>query len=289
MTRIIEKNAKSALTKQTAGFLISAPYPFTHSLNVYTGCQFGKSYCGSFCYAPSLPNWQYLEKQENETWGDLVSVKSNLPVVLNDEIKKLKLSEARDTRIFCSSTTDPYMPLERQHEITRSCLSVFARYPKIGLLVVQTRSVLAERDFDIMQGIPYLYLSVSVETDDVDVLKKYGSVMSVDKRLTLCYNAVRQGLNCQIVISPCLPYTGDFLKKLIDTGVTRFVVDTFTDGDGTNGVRTSMSKFAQTAQYDWKNTDRAKALYDNLACFDVEVGWSSAGFCGIPSLVIDNF
>ena len=46
-----------------------------------------------------------------------------------------------------SSTTDPYQPLETTHRMTRRCLEVFARYPDLELLVIQTRSPLAARDF----------------------------------------------------------------------------------------------------------------------------------------------
>lgn len=48
-------SAKSALSP-TGGFLSS----FTHTLQPYTGCAFGRS-CGVYCYAPFLPVHRYRQ------------------------------------------------------------------------------------------------------------------------------------------------------------------------------------------------------------------------------------
>ena len=48
---VTTKAAKAILTKQNSGFLASAPYPFTHTLSAYTGCGFGQTTCGLYCYA----------------------------------------------------------------------------------------------------------------------------------------------------------------------------------------------------------------------------------------------
>src|SRR6185437_1648682 len=49
--------AHGILTPQRNGFLASGPYPFTHALSAYTGCAFGNTTCGMYCYAQFLPNW----------------------------------------------------------------------------------------------------------------------------------------------------------------------------------------------------------------------------------------
>jgi len=49
--------AKRILTRQKGGFLTEGPYPFTHTLSWAVGCGFGKTYCGKYCYAQTLPNW----------------------------------------------------------------------------------------------------------------------------------------------------------------------------------------------------------------------------------------
>jgi DNA repair photolyase len=170
MTEIMTRDIKSILTEQKGGFLASPPYPFTHSLSPYTGCAFGKTACGSYCYAQFMPNW--VNFKGNAEWGDAVSVKMNAAQVLEEALKKSQNRAAM--RIFMASTTDPYQPLEKKYEITRQCLEVFAKYPDLDLLVIQTRSPLAARDFDLMKQIPYAWLSVTIETDDQAAINRLG-------------------------------------------------------------------------------------------------------------------
>lgn len=89
----------------------------------------------------------------------------------------------------------------------------------------------------------------------------------------------------QITVSPCLPYTDleAFGSLLLQSGAKRIVVDTFVDGDGSSGRRTSHSLFA-SARPEWAGCVPAELLYGYLCRWKtagVEVGWSSAGFCGI--------
>jgi DNA repair photolyase len=55
--QITEREAKSILTEQTVGFLSDGEFPFTHALSPYTGCMFGNTTCGLYCYAAHLPSW----------------------------------------------------------------------------------------------------------------------------------------------------------------------------------------------------------------------------------------
>src|SRR3712207_9527518 len=77
------------------------------------------------------------------------------------------------------STLFPYTTLFR----SRRCLEVFAQYDDLDLLVIQTRGLLAARDFDLMRRIPYAWLSVSIETDDAEVLRAFAGGPSPAKRL----------------------------------------------------------------------------------------------------------
>jgi len=53
-----------------------------------------------------------------------------------------------------SGATDPYQPIEREYRITQQCLEVFARILTLDLLLIQTRSPLAERDLPLILQIP---------------------------------------------------------------------------------------------------------------------------------------
>lgn len=280
-----QKEASSILTPQRNGFLASAPYPFTHALSAYVGCGFGQTTCGLYCYAQFLPNWQF--RGFPAAWGHAVQVKTSAAQLLAKSLGSMKPQLRRRLRIFMSSTTDPYQPIERQYEATRHCLEVFAQYDDLDLLVVQTRSPLAARDFPLLQRIPYAWLSVTIETDDQTYLKHLKGGPLLEKRWELVRTAHEQGLPVQITVSPCLPYTSveTFGQRLLESDAQRIVVDTVTDGDGANGKRTARSPFAQ-AETDWRRTDHAHLLYDSLCekatGTPIAIGWSIAGFCGIP-------
>jgi DNA repair photolyase len=198
----------------------------------------------------------------------------------------MKPGARQKLRIFMSSTTDPYQPLERRYEVTRRCLEVFARYPDLDLLVIQTRSPLAERDLPLLRQIPYAWLSLTIETDDQDYLKRLKGGPSLEKRWELVRTARSYGIGTQITVSPCLPYSGveQFGQRLLQSGTHRLVIDTVVDGDGADGERTARSPFARTGP-DWNKTTHAHQLYHYLLAkvedAGLSLGWSNAGFCGI--------
>ena len=292
--KITEITAKSILSPQQKGFLRAGPHPFSHSLSPYVGCGYGNTYCGTFCYAPELPNWKYGH-DAGEQWGGAVSVKVNAPELLAEALAKTTPIERQAMRIFLSSSTDPYQPIEAEYGITRRLLKVFAQYDDLGLLVVQTRSPLAAHDFYLMKQIPYLWLSVTVETDRQDILTqiKPGGP-TIQSRLDMLWKAKRDyNINTQIVVSPCLPYSIHFVDTLMLAVPDRIVVDSFIVGDGSRGARTAASPFAKRAQeigWNWRDEKPAIDLYQKLirrseADHDglVAIGWWGSGFCGAPS------
>jgi len=216
-----------------------------------------------------------------------VQVKVNATQLLEKALGAMKPNVRKALRIFMSSTTDPYQPIEREYQITRQCLEIFTRYQDLDLLVVQTRSPLAARDLPLLQQIPYVWLSVTIETDDQEYLKHLKGGPMLSKRWELVHDAMLCGIRTQITVSPCLPFTGieTFGQRLIHSGASRIIVDTVIDGDGSNGARTKRSSFAK-AEPDWHKTTHAHQLYDYLkektARTDLWIGWSIEGFCGIP-------
>ncbi|GCE22936.1 SPL family radical SAM protein [Dictyobacter kobayashii] len=279
-----QKEARSILTAQHKGFLASGPFPFTHALSAYTGCGFGQTTCGMYCYAQYLPQWSF--GSNGAAWGEAVQVKINAAELLDAALRRMKAETRQKLRIFMSSTTDPYQPLEHKYQVTRQCLEVFARYPDLNLLVVQTRSPLAERDLALFCQLPYAWLSVTIETDDTSYLKSLKGGPPLEKRWQLVKAAREAGIHTQITVSPCLPYTNfeNFGQRLLHSGAQRIVVDTVVDGDGSGGTRTARSPFARQ-EPTWAATTPAHQLYKYLlaqsTAQEIEIGWSTAGFCGI--------
>lgn len=285
------KEAKSILTPQRKGFLAGGPYPFTHALSAYVGCGFGRTTCGMYCYAQFLPNWSF--GSNGAAWGDAVQVKTNAAALLERELGRMSHEARRCLRIFMSSTTDPYQPLEKTYEVTRQCLEVFVGFPDLDLLVIQTRSPLAERDLLLMTRIPYAWLSVTIETDDQAYLKQLRGGPALEKRWELVRTASASGVQTQVTVSPCLPYSSveRFGDRLLTSGARRIIVDTVVDGDGSGGRRTAHSTFAQV-EAGWSETSAAHQLYEYLSerasGHGIVPGWSNAGFCGIAPTYLNQ-
>lgn len=278
----VEKTVKTILSDQTSGFLVQGPYPFTHALSPYTGCAYGQTTCGMYCYAQHLPNWQY-RSDHTKGWGQMVEVKVNAAAVLDAYLASARPALRQGLRIFMATSTDPYQPpAESRWQITRQLLEVFARYDDLDLLVVQTRSRLVARDFALLKAIPYARLSISIETDDPQYTAWRGGPPPA-QRLALATAAVQAGVRTQIASSPCLPYTPAFATALLNTGVQRFVVDTAIAGDGSHGQRTrrTLRKHGLDAA-PWFDEEPARDLFTALAAEGMDVGWSTEGWGGIP-------
>jgi len=270
--------SKKILTPQKGGFLTEGEYPFTHTLSWAIGCGFGSIYCGKYCYAQKIPNW-YYSRQEGEQWGDALVIKENAPELLQKQLTNAR--KRPSMRIFMSSVTDPYQPIERKIRMTRRLLEVFQQFDDLDLLVVQTRGPAVVDDLDRIASIPYAWLSMTIETDRHDLA--YGpSKGHIDKRFDAVRQAVDSGVNTQITVSPCLPYSDNFASRLVDSGAHRIVVDTFALGDGSQGKRTEDSPFADAVSYDWRDNSIAETLYQQLQTQHSNVAWSSGGFVGIP-------
>lgn len=276
--RVLPVRAQSILTPQTRGFLASGPFPFTHALSPYTGCGFGLTTCGMYCYAQHLPNWTRVRGKDR--WGEAVYAKPEAAELLAHELSKKARGDGERLRVFMSSVTDPYQPAEEAWRLTRACLEVFRLYPDLDLLLIQTRSPLAARDFDLMAQIPYVVLSMTVETDDQELLKRLRGGPSLARRLTTLAEAGRRGIRTQAAVAPCLPHSASFAEALKATGVGRVVVDTVLDGDGSQGRRTRTTPWATIEGWDDKGP--ARRLMDNLDRLGMPYGYSQEGFAGIP-------
>ena len=270
--------AKSILTPQKRGFLTAGDKPYTHSLSWATGCQLGALYCGAYCYAQMLPNWHFARRAD-EAWGEALIIKENAPELLVAQLARSR--NRHQMRIFMSPVTDPYQPIERKLRLTRRCLEVFTRYDDLDLLLIQTRAPAVVDDLELIAAIPYAWLGMTIETDRYD--SAYGPTKSqVERRLAAVKRAVEAGVQTQIAVSPCLPYSDVFAERLLATGAQRIVIDTFAIGDGSRGARTANSPFAARADYDWRDDEIARSLYHQLSAFHDSVEWSGAGFAGIP-------
>ena len=129
------KAARDILTRAT-GFMDA--YDFT--LNPYAGCAFGCSYCYAAFFSRST--------DDRDAWGEWVRVKENAVGLL----ARRRTGSLDGKRIYMSSVTDPYQPIERKLRLTRDLLEILAtrHRPK---LVVQTRSPYVVKDAELFAKI----------------------------------------------------------------------------------------------------------------------------------------
>ena len=235
MTTVETAAARSILTP-TGGFLDS----FDYSLNPYSGCAFGCSYC----YAAG---WVY-DRDLRERWGRWLRVKANAAELLEKAGRQGKLA---GRRIYMSSVTDPYQPQERRSGITHACLEVMCRYPP-ALLVVQTRSPLVVRDIDLLQQLGgNALVAMSITTDDEAVRRVLEpSCAPIADRLAAIHRVREAGIRTQASVAPLLPCNPERLAELLDGAVDRVVVSTFTD-DGGAGSKTRASAYQLYQEHGW--------------------------------------
>jgi DNA repair photolyase len=245
-TREIE--AKTILTK-AQGYLDAG---FTHSLNPYAGCIFACKYC----YVRELP----VQKFREQPWGDWLDVKVNAAERYREEMAGLR-RKGQPVRLFMSSATDPYQPAEREAKVTRRLLEAMLEAPPDSL-VVQTRSPLVARDADLLArlaGLCRVVVSMTIETDREDMKRLFApSAPGIGLRMKALKEVHDAGIPTQAAVSPVLPFTPEFPKKLLGIA-DRIWIDTMAIGDGERGRRSERlgmpRLFAEHGLSDWYAPD----------------------------------
>ncbi len=133
-----ELESKSALNRESSGRM-----PFDWTLNPYRGCEFGCQYC----YARYTH--EFMELRDTFDFERKIYAKVNGPILL-----RVELARARDRgqSIALGTATDPYQPAEKQFEITRRILEVFAGFEGLDFSIT-TKSVLILRDLELLKTI----------------------------------------------------------------------------------------------------------------------------------------
>jgi DNA repair photolyase len=220
---VFPREARTILTP-TSGYLAG----FDYSLQPYVGCEFACTYCYVRELAVQRANPYGLP------WSRWISPKTNARELLARAARRGILDGAH---IFCSSSTDPYTPLERRLLLTRGCLEVMLTTPPAAL-ILQTRSPLVVRDADLLARIPTLVASMTVTTDDERVRRALEpNAPSIRLRIEALARLRAAGVRTQAVVSPLLPCDPERLAAMLDPAADRVIVDDFFAGDGAGGRR----------------------------------------------------
>ncbi|WP_240416358.1 SPL family radical SAM protein [Paenibacillus periandrae] len=252
-TEYLYKHPKTLLNKGT-GFLAG----YSHSLNPYTGCTFGCSYC----YVRQMP----VSTFRGAKWGTWVDIKQGAADVFQKELVRAK--NKGPVTIFMSSSTDPYQPIEHKEQITRSLLEVMVSDPP-DFVFVQTRSPLVRRDIDLLLRLgEKVRVSMTIETDLEDIRKYFSpDAPPIAARLKTLQLLADAGVPTQATIAPMLPSSEAFpqlLKPLVD----RVCLDDYFMGDGSGGKRTRnlgiQAKYEQIGMEEWYGPAAYQIVYDRL-------------------------
>lgn len=268
-TEFFYKNPKTLLNKGT-GYLCG----YTHSLNPYTGCSFGCTYC----YVRQMPVSLFRKGE----WGVWVDVKQEAASLLRKELRRAK--SKGPVTIFMSSSTDPYQPAEYKEKVTRSMLEVMVEEPP-DFLLVQTRSPLVRRDLDLLfQLKDRVRVSMTVETDLEAVRRQFTpNAPPIPARLKTLQLLAEAGVPTQAAIAPVLPSSAAFPEKLRSL-VNRICVDDYFMGDGSGGKRTKklgvQSIYETLGLEEWYEPSAYRIVYDRLKQFfsEDELFISQQGF-----------
>src|SRR5204862_216106 len=121
-----------------------------YNMNLYRGCQHGCIYCDS--------------RSDCYKLGDLsdIRIKENALQLLE---KELKGKRERGTIGF-GSMNDPYMPIEKETELTHNALKIVNRY-RFPVHII-TKSNLVTRDIDLLKETGKVYAAISITITTVD-------------------------------------------------------------------------------------------------------------------------
>ena len=175
---------------------------FDASLNPYRGCEHGCAYC----YA--RPYHEYLGFNAGIDFESKIMVKENAAILLE---KALAHPRWKPTSLACSGVTDPYQPIERDRQITRSCLEVLnrLRHP-VGII---TKNHVVTRDADLLGSLAgdraaAVYLSITtLDTNLGRVLEPRASTPV--SRLRAVRTLTEAGIPVGVSVAPIIPGLND--------------------------------------------------------------------------------
>ena len=182
-------------------------------MNLYRGCQHGCVYCDarSRCY------------QMNHIFED-IEIKENAMELLEAALK----SKRRPCMLGTGTMSDPYMPVEKNLQMTRQMLELAEKYG-FGATML-TKSDLVLRDLDILQRInektkAVVQVSLTVMDDRLSKILE-PNVCPTSRRIEVLRELQKAGIPTVVWLCPILPFLTDteenvmgILRACRDTGV----------------------------------------------------------------------
>jgi len=188
-----------------------------YCINPYVGCQHACKYCYAESYTRRFT-------AHREAWGEFVDIKINSPTVLAREAKK-----KRKGRVYLSSLTDAYQPLERKYELTRRLLEILLKHQ--FPVSIQTKSALVLRDLDLIRRFDEREVGFTITSLSDDVRKSFEPLSSPpEEKLSAIKELKDKGVKTYVFFGPILPYISDqdleeYFQQIASAGVDYVLVD----------------------------------------------------------------
>lgn len=185
---------------------------FDQSINPYRGCEHGCVYC----YArPSHAYWGYSPGLDFET---ILFAKPNASELLGQAFNR---PSYRPRPIVIGANTDAWQPVEREREITRNLLKVFARYQHPVSFI--TKSALILRDIDILAPLAAKGLAkgaISITTLDRRLARDMEPRAAAPHRRLAALKALSEaGIPMTVMTAPIIPALNDHeMEAILEAG-----------------------------------------------------------------------
>lgn len=204
-TEVTEEAARRIITRND-----SPDIGFDRSINPYRGCEHGCVYC----YA--RPSHSYLGLSPGLDFESKLFAKPHAAALL---ARELAAPGYEAKTITLGSNTDPYQPIERRYQITRSVLEVLAgaNHP-VGIV---TKSALVARDIDILAPMAAKGLAkvaISITTLDPRLARTMEPrAATPPKRLETIRALSDAGIPVTVLVAPIIPALNDAeIERILD-------------------------------------------------------------------------
>ena len=202
-TEVFADSSRSVIARNQ-----SPDIPFDRSINPYRGCEHGCIYC----YA--RPSHAYLGLSPGLDFETKLFAKFDAAALLERE---LAAPGYRCQPIALGPNTDPYQPLERRLQITRSVLEVLARCRHPVTIVTKSAAIL--RDVDLlapMAADDLLKVFVSVTSLDAELARKLEPrAAAPHRRLQVIRELSGAGIPVGAMVAPIIPGLTDHQLEAI--------------------------------------------------------------------------
>ncbi len=163
-------------------------------INPYTGCVHGCVYC----YARFMKRFT----GHIDAWGSFLDAKINAPALLRQQLVRRKTPLTGT--VFLSSVTDPYLPAERQYQLTRGVLEVLLEQQ--AAISILTKSDLVLRDIDLLRQFRTCAVGLSLMTTSDDRARAFEpQAAPPSRRIQALRELHAVGIRTYAFISPYLP------------------------------------------------------------------------------------